>query len=480
MTSLAVTGQAAAQHAPDVWRISDHYRCEEPTRRVATDIIVEAGGVLELAGCVLQMAAPPYEDQQLALRDEGLRLTVERGGSLVLEGLPGRPAGIERADARYGYTIRAYGNVSSIGLPAQPNFVRGLEGNDQGTLALGGFAAWGTVHATHTDWSHNSGPALVVAAGGRVVGSNLTFSGQGALSSLGGSVLVDGLRIQATFMGFVASRADEVRLSNCEIEGGTIAVEARGSNLTLSNCHLQAPVGVQSLSSDLRMAGSRVAATHIGVAAKPDARFGQRSTLHIEDGTFSGPAAATGVAAMQTAVTLQGVDAIAWEGRFLEVLEGTLHVHGARAAHPRAFLLTNPGSLQAQGVETPAPAFQIRRALVATVADAGGRAVMGAELRVGESVNWTSKDGQARLVWNWFEATHVTELPPEEPVRVAVSSQQAAWIQQLPPRVTAALILEPDASGAPPSWTPLAYGVLGASGGLAVYAARRRMGRADR
>lgn len=470
---LLLCGWLACAGTASAWVVDDHEVCDRSRLDIASNITVTAGGLLDLRGCVLALRAPAYEDRALSMTDEGLVVRIEAGGELRMTALPGRPAGLERADVRYGYTIKAVGNVTSVGRPDAPNFIRGLEGNDQGALALGGFASWGNVEARWTTWSGNTGPGLYLASGASLVAEHVAFEGQGVLHVVSATATIRELDVRTPYTGLVASRGARVDVSGCAIEAETIGVAAKASEVRLDDCVITAKgTAVEALSSALEVVDSVLEANGTVLGARPEARFGETSQLVLRDVAVRHPGPGPAIAVTGSNMSVTRLDAREARGVAVDARESAVTVEGAHVAQMHALRITNPGALRIVEVEGPFPAARIDRTIGVTVVSAQRSAHPGAVVRLGNLSSQTDSSGQARLTWMWFDATEVGALPDRPAVVVAVEADGRTWSETLPRHVTAAVLVAPVASTGTP-WLMALVGVgLGATAGWLVHRIR--------
>jgi MYXO-CTERM domain-containing protein len=384
---------------------------------VARNVTVAAGGVLDLKGCTLAMDSPPYVDQVFAHTDEGLVITVLQGGELRLEATPGHPAAIERADPRYGYTIKAFGNVSSVGLPDAHNRISGLEGAHQPQLALGGFQVRAGASFSYTDFTGNSGPGVFALGGVELRGDHLTFTnGSGFLVSRADEVVLSDVDVNGTYGGGSISATPRVTIERCTMRGFYSAFYLALSNATVSGCSFDSPgTAVQAENANLTLKDSSV-------------RYGQRG---IQDGYRSKFKSYTNRVALDH-VTIEGTNANATSavlaaGAVVDIQHSTLSaVQGpvvnatsveftlldSSVKGPSLVKVSDPLLLRVERNtwDGAHPAVTVSRTTLVHVEDKNGQPLANATLTLRSGHAKTGATGQALLVWPWFEADEVRSL----------------------------------------------------------------------
>jgi hypothetical protein len=413
---------------PAEWVITGTETCSQERLTVAQDIRVAAGAVLDLQGCILAVASPPYNDTYFASRDEGLTIRVDRGGLLRLHALPGRPAGIERADERYGYTIKAAGDVESIGLPETPNRIAGLEGAHESQLALGGFQVRGNATFRHTRFEENLGPGIFALGGARLDAERIDFVSFGGLMVSGATVRLKDWTAYARNSPVSLSRAT-VDFSDCSIRAGRLGMFVTQSNVTLRDCTVDSN-GTALLMSDSEMRVSNVDMTY-GTAF--DALFGigvQRKgsglaidpRLVLEDSSVltDVPNATTALLAHQATVELRDTRLSASKGLVVNATFGRLTVAGGRLDGPQGVLATDPYAVEVVGAEGPSPLVTVVRNMVVRVRDGAGNGLPNVTLELGGGEGITRADGTGTVRWTFLEADEVPRLEYEKTVVLTV------------------------------------------------------------
>lgn len=421
---------SAPAPAVETWVISGHETCSEERRVVDRNILVQAGAVLDLQGCVLAMASPPYNDTYFAQKDEGLTLRVERGGLLRLQALPGHPAGIERQDPRYGYTIKDDGDLESIGLPDAPNRIAGLEGAHEGQLALGGFQMRGNATLRHTRFEENFGPSLFLLTGSRLDGDHVDFAGWGGLMvSRAAHVTLANWTAHALNNPVNLSLTEAV-FSDCRIDGGRVGVYVTQANLTMQRCAV-ASNGTAVAMTDANVTLSSVDVTYqqFGVQDQHKTKgTGSANHLRIVGGSVlgSGANATSAVQANQATVELLDSRLSSSSGPAVNGSLVRLTVSGSRLEGPSGIQLTDPYTAAVQGTTGPSPLVTVWRNTVVQVRDPTGAALPDVELHLREAQGVTGADGRAVLRWRLLEAEEVKALDYSQTVKLTVKAPDGA------------------------------------------------------
>jgi hypothetical protein len=469
--------------AADNWVITGHETCSGDRLVVGRNIIVLAGGVLDLDGCVLAMDSPPYNDTYFSQKAQGLGLRVEAGGLLRLHAEPGRPAGIERQNSSYGYTVTAFGDFESVGLPGTPNRITGLEGAHEGQLAFSGLQVHGNATVRHTQFEGNFGPSLF-AVGARVQGDHIDFLGWGGLVAIQATVALSNFTAHALNTP-IAISLSEVAFSDCRIDGGRTGMTVAMTNLTMRRCSV-ASNGTALAATDANVTLSSVdvsygafGLTQLHKSKNPQAAA-YDNLLFLEGSSVlgSGPNATSAIQANQGAVEVRNGHLSSARNAVINASLVNLTVSGSRLEGPSAIRVTDPYSVDVQGTTGPSPLVAVWRNTVVQVKDPAGAGVQGVELGLRGVQAVTDKNGRAVLHWHLLDAERVTSLDYGEPMVLSIKAPDGTSVEKT---------LQADSAyvevvlGHDPWWkSPLAIaggvGVLAVAVGLVAWSRRRKPG----
>jgi hypothetical protein len=483
---LALPSLAAQQAPPtsdpgaSAWVITGHETCTETRLVVARNITVAAGGVLDLQGCVLAMDSPPYEDQYFAKQDEGLLIRVERGGRLQLQATPGHAAGIERADSRYGYTVTAFGDVSSIGLPGLPNVISGVEGAHEGQLAYGGLRVAGNATLRHTRFQENWGPSMFIIGGGSLDAQDVDFAGWGGLvGSRATSIRMSNVTATARNTPIAFSFVRSAVLEDCTVNGGNVGMFLTRSNVTLRRCSVASNgTAFQSVDANLGLQDTAVAYKKLGVELKHKSGVSHESRVSLRDSTVvgTGPNATSAITGTQSKVDVQGGRLASTKGPAINGTLLFLSVDGTALEGPAAIRAVDPFSARVQGVSGPSPHIDLWRTTLVRVVDRAGDPIPDVNVTLPAATVNTSKDGKALIVWHLGSADELSSVDLNGTVELKVVDPQTGQTitQRMPANLAVAQVTLSHGRPAGLTWAVVAGGVVIVALAIAVVVRMRR------
>lgn len=475
-------GQASGASS-STWTITGHETCTEPRLVVGRNITVAAGGVLDLQGCVLAMDSPPYVDQYFARSDEGLRLRIEKGGLLRMEAAAGRPSGIERADDRYGYTVQAFGDVVSVGLPGSPNVISGIEGAHEAQLAFGGLRATGNVTLRHTRFEENWGPSLLLIAGSRLDARDVDFAGYGGLvATRAASVRLANVTATALNTPISISLVRDMQVDGCDVRGGRIGLFVTRSNATLRGCTLSSNgTAVESVDADLTVEDSRVSFGRIGFDLKRKDPTVHASALRLRgtDVVGSSPNATSTIGGTQSTVDVAGGRLASLAGPVVNVTLARLTVQGTALDGPQGIRAVDPFSLRVEGATGVSPHVDVWRTTLVRVVDRAGDPLANVSVSLPRVSGTTNQAGQALLVWHLASADAMdgVDLNGTVELRIVDPNTGKTIEEPMSEKLTIAQVTLARGSGWLTWWTGLAIVVvasLAAAVGWKVWSQRKK------
>jgi hypothetical protein len=431
----AALGQSSLPADADAWIITGHETCNEERLVVDRNIVVSAGAVLDLQGCALAMDSPAYNDTYFASKDEGLTLHIERGGLLRLQALPGRPASIERADSRYGYTIKSAGDLESIGLPETPNRIAGLEGAHEGQLALGGFQMrGGNATIRYTRFEENFGPGLFMLSGSRLNGDHVDFVSWGGLMVTRAAQVTLSNWTAHALNSPVSISLTPTAFSDCRISGERLGLFIAQSNLTIERCTVASNGTALSMTdANVSLASAEVTYRATGILDQHKSKGPAADNhLRIADTTIlgSGANATSAIQANQGTVEVRNSRLSSAKSPVINVSLVRLTVSNSRLGGPSGIQATDPYSVDVQGTIGPSPLVTVWRNTVVKVRDSAGSPLAGVELGLREARGMTDADGQAVLHWRFLDAEAVTSLDFGQAVTLSVKAPDGSTAEK--------------------------------------------------
>lgn len=360
-------------------------------------------------------------------RDEGLSLRVEAGGLLRLAPSNGVGAAIERADARYGYTVTVAGTFESVGTPEAWNEVRGLEGAFQPQLALGGMRIYGNSTVAYTRFIDNSGPSPFLQGVQAFQAHHIQFSNASLMASRVGSLHLHNWSADAPFGALSVTLVDDLRIEDCTLSGIVAAMTIALSHGVLRRCKLVAEGTALSLQhATVRVEDSSLEYGNVGVQTVHKPKYDDRpASLSLIETTVvgTGANATSALALVATALDVSGGELLSTRGPAINASTSNLTVRGSRIEGPLALDALDPASVIFEGNDVAAGAqpIQVRRTtLVVVVGDDGlPQSKVAIQFPGGQGV--TNAAGRAIVTWLFAQGATVPDLNDSTPVPVRLS-----------------------------------------------------------
>lgn len=432
---LGLADAVQASEAEDGTRITGSTTCNEPEMIVGENLTIVAGAKLELVGCVLRLNSPPYEDQPSPAKDEGLTVRLERGASLILKGLPGRPAGIARANESYGYTIKSDGYILSEGMAESPNFITGLEGAQIERFVTGGLQQGGVMELRHTRFEKNTGPSVFLLRGGSLEAENVIMTGTGIIATRATALRVANSTFLTHSTGLSVSLTPAARLDNSTIHAGAGAVFGAVTNWTIMNSKLDSNrVAIELQNAALRVRSSSIGYNQfaVGTSYRPSYGARQANEIDLYDVDLDpSPNATHALNLTATSATLERVNIPAHPSVPVYATTSRVRATDVEVHNSPAWHLIDPPEARIMGssVGADGPTIEVYRSLAVVVRSSEGAPLGHLEVEAAGARGETDHQGRANLAWRWLSTNELTELPWNQtiPVKIRDPERNLEW-----------------------------------------------------